>query len=271
MITELNKQDFYRIKHITDKCKNIEVRAVANGNNPGGIFVDHPTEPKAALIWIQGQEGFQIVGDAQSKSFLTGLEEYINDYLEPKLKNQNINWFDIGVDSDIWDRTIQAIFNKRNISSNIQHVFSTTSKSLPFNFQDNEVIIHRIDLNILKSDRLVNHSFLEKKILRFRDSIDSFCQQGFGYIAEINNNVVSICFSAFVADQTHAIDIETLEGFRRKSYGTAVASAFVQECVQKGIKPYWDCSPDNIGSIRTAKSIGLSSSFDYKIFWYNFS
>lgn len=45
--------------------------------------------------------------------------------------------------------------------------------------------------------------------------------------------------------------------------------SFVQECVEKGISPYWDCSPDNTGSIRVAKTIGLSSSFDYKIFWYN--
>ncbi|MNP72003.1 GNAT acetyltransferase [compost metagenome] len=83
--------------------------------------------------------------------------------------------------------------------------------------------------------------------------------------------MVSLCFSSFVADQTHAIDIETLEGFRRKSYGTAVARAFVQECMQKEIYPYWDCSPDNSGSIRLAKTIGMSLNFDYKIFWYNFT
>ncbi|MFC6333118.1 GNAT family N-acetyltransferase [Paenibacillus septentrionalis] len=42
-----------------------------------------------------------------------------------------------------------------------------------------------------------------------------------------------------------------------------------KRCVEKGISPYWDCSPDNTGSIGVAKTIGLSSSFDYKIFWYN--
>jgi len=50
---------------------------------------------------------------------------------------------------------------------------------------------------------------------------------------------------------------------------TPFGYSFVQECVEKGISPYWDCSPDNTGSIGVAKTIGLSSSFDYKIFWYN--
>lgn len=270
LITELNKQDFYKIKHVTDKCKNIEVRAVVNGNNPGRIFVANPIEPTTALIWIQGQEGYQIVGDAQCKSFVTGLEDFIRNNLEPELKMRNINWVEIGVDFT-WDRTIQAIFNKRNISSDIQHVFSKNENSLPIEIQDNKVFIQRIDRDLLKSGRLANHSFLEKKILRFWNSLDSFSQHGFGYFAEMNNNVVSLCFSAFVADQTHAIEIETLEEFRRKSYGTAVARAFVQECVEKGIQPYWDCSPDNTGSIGVAQTIGLSSSFDYKIFCYNLS
>jgi len=269
MITELNKQDYYKIKHLTDNCYNIEVRAVVNGNNPGEIYVDHPTEPTAALIWIQGQGGFQIIGDAQSQSFLTGLENYIRVHLEPKLKMRNINWVEIGADPDHWDRAIQAIFNKRNISSDIQHVFGATGRSLPV--EDSEVIIQRIDRDLLMSGRLENHSFLENKILRFWNSTDSFSKLGFGYFAEMNNNVVSLCFSAFVADQTHAIDIETLEGFRRNSYGRAVARAFMQECVKKGIHPYWDCSPGNIGSIRLAKTIGLSPSFDYKIYWYNFT
>lgn len=271
MITELNKQDFYKIRHITDKCKNIEVRAVVKGNNPGGVFVDHPTDTTAALIYIQGQGGFHLVGDAESKPFLAGLEGYMRTHIEPKLKMQNIHCVELGIENETWAKTIQGIFNNRSISSDIQHVFSLKGSSQFIKFQDNEVTIRRIEMDELKSRRLENHSFLEKKITLFWDSIDSFLQRGFGYFAEHNNHVVSLCFSAFVADQTHAIDIETLEGYRRRNYGTAVAQAFVQECMQKGIHPYWDCTPQNTGSIRLAKTIGMTPNFDYQIFWYNFS
>lgn len=269
MITELNQKDFYKIRHITDKCKNIEVRAVVNGINPGWVYVDHPTETTAALIWIQGQEGFQVVGDAQSKSFLTGLEQYMTNHIEPKLKQLNINWVEIGEDNDSWAETIQLVFSKRNISNDIQHVFNLKENLKLGEIHDDRVMIRRIDRDLLQCRRFDNQTFLEKKILRFWDSIDFFLQQGFGYIAEHNNNVVSLCFSAFIADQTHAIDIETLERYKGNNYGKAVARAFVEECKQKGINPYWDCSPDNIGSNRLAKSIGMTPYFNYRLFWYN--
>ncbi|MCT1399447.1 GNAT family N-acetyltransferase [Paenibacillus sp. p3-SID867] len=268
MITELNKSEFYKIRHITDKCKNIEVRAVVSGNNPGGVYVDHPTEPTAALIWIEGQKGFQIVGDAQSTTFITELAEYMRNHIEPKLQEQDINWVEIGLDPDPWDKTIQNIFQERRISSDTQHVFTLRGKPQHIEFQDSVVNIQPINREVLKSKRLENHSFLEKKILRFWDSIDSFLEQGFGYFVEDNHNVVSLCFSAFVVDKTHAIDIETLEEHKRRNYGAAVAQAFVQECLQKGIRPYWDCTPENTGSIRLAEKVGMTPDFDYQISWY---
>lgn len=271
MITVLKKQDFYKIQHIIDNCKNIEVQAVINKNNPGTVYVDHPTEPTAALIWIQGQQSFQLVGDTQSKIFLENLEGYMSTHIEPKLKKQDINWVEIGVEINTWNKTIQSIFNNRNISSDFQHVFCLKENPKSIELTDNEITIRKIDIDLLKSRRLENHSFLEKKILCFWDSIDCFLHHGFGYFAEYDNKVVSLCISAFVTDQTHAIDIETLEGYRRNSYGTAVANAFVQECIQNGIHPYWDCTPENTGSIRIANSIGMSPMFDYQIFWYGLS
>lgn len=51
--------------------------------------------------------------------------------------------------------------------------------------------------------------------------------------------------------------------------GTAVAYAFIEECKRKGVDPYWDCMPENTGSNRLAKKMGMSLSFDYPIVWYN--
>ncbi|KOR90752.1 GNAT family N-acetyltransferase [Paenibacillus solani] len=269
MIVELNKEEYYKISYIADQCKNIEVRAVVQGNNPGRVYVDRETEPTAALIWIQGQQGFQIVGDPQSEGFLTGLNDYMITHVEPVLKKQNISVVEMGANLDTWDSTISTIFNNRNVLSDIQHVFYSEGNLLARRPDlSDPPAIHRIDRDLLESRRLDNHSFLEKKLLHFWDSMDAFLQQGFGYYVEEDNNLVSLCFSAFVAGQTHAIDIETIEGYRKRNYGVQAATAYVKECSQKGIQPYWDCSPDNTGSIRIAEGIGMIPDFDYRIFWY---
>lgn len=268
MITEFTKQDFYKIRHIADKCDNIEVRAVVSGVNPGQVYVDHPTEPTAALIWIQGQTGFQVVGDPKSKSFLIGLEPFMRTYIEPNLKKQNISCIEIGGD-ETWKGSLEEIFSNRDLSNDIQHVFRLSEVIEPNEIHTDGVKIRRLDEDVLKSRGFENQSYLEDKISRFWDSNDDFLQHGFGYIAEHNNYVVSSCFSAFVADQTHAIDIETLEGYRKRNFGALVARAFVEECKLKGTHPYWDCTPENTGSIRLAKSVGMSLDFNYRIFWYN--
>jgi len=239
-----------------------------NGTNPGSVYVDYKADPTAALIWIPGQQGFQLIGNAQSSIFLTNLEEYIRNNIEPKLQKEGIHWVEIGVEKDTWDNTMQEIFINRNISSSIQHVYCLEDNLKAIELQDNEIIVRKIDTDLLNSKHLENHSFLEKKITAFWDSTDSFLQNGFGYFVERNNHLVSLCFSAFCAEQVHAIDIETLEMYRKSNYGKTVASAFIQECIQRGIQPYWDCTPENAGSNRIAKAIGLAPNFDYQIYWY---
>ncbi|MCT1403717.1 hypothetical protein M4D81_32445 [Paenibacillus sp. p3-SID867] len=81
---------------------NVEVRAIVNGNNPGRVYVDDLTEPTASLVWIQGQKGFQIVGNVQSQSFLADLEGYMRQHIEPKLKKLNIHSVEIGAEMNIW-------------------------------------------------------------------------------------------------------------------------------------------------------------------------
>lgn len=268
MITELNKQDFYLIKHITDKCKNIEARAVANGVNPGWVYVDDPEKITAAIIWIQGQNGFHIVGDSQSSSFLTGLNLYMKNVIEPRLMKLNITCVEISTENDSWDESVQKIFDNRHILNDVQHVIQLNGVTASSEIRVEKGTILRVDRELFHSRKFENQSLLEEKISRFWASTDDFLQQGFGYLAEYNNTIVSLCFSAFIVDQTHAIDIETFDGYKRNNYAAAVATAFVEECKQKGFSPYWDCSPENTGSIRLANNVGMDLYFNYKIFWY---
>ncbi|WNS42891.1 GNAT family N-acetyltransferase [Paenibacillus sp. MMS20-IR301] len=269
MITELTKSQLYKVQHLTDACKNIECRAIVNGINPGRVYADDPAEPAAALIWIQGQQGFQLIGDAQSPVFAWNLEEYIRTRIEPELRGQDIHWVEIGADK-AWEHTLRQIFRSRNLSADDQHVFTLGEIRGPVELPEDRVTIRKIDAALLKSGRLENHSFLEEKILHFWDSADSFLHRGLGYLAEHDNQAVSLAFSAFAAGRTHAIDIETLEEYRRNNYGTAVAAALLQEFRVQGIEPYWDCTPENTGSIRIAEAIGMVHDFDYRIFWYRF-
>ncbi|MHA6529675.1 GNAT family N-acetyltransferase [Paenibacillus sp. BAC0078] len=269
MITELRKTEFYRIRHIADACSNIEVKAIVGGMNPGRVFADHPENIRAALIWIQGQGGFHIVGDPQSKSLVSGLASYMQSEIEPWLKKLNTGYVEISCETAGWVEAIEVIFGKHKLSNCHQHVFRLGEAMKMDGIPGGNVTVHRMDKNIFTDKRLSNLAFVEEKLSRFWDSPDDFFQHGFGYYARYDHTVVSLCFSAFVAGQTHAIDIETIEGYRKRNSAAAVARAFMEECGSRGVQPYWDCSPDNPGSIRLAGMVGMVPHFDYRIFWYS--
>lgn len=271
MITELDIQEFYKVKHITDRCRNLEVRAVVNGMNPGLVYVDHGADVTAAIVWIEGQSGFHIAGDPWSESFITGLETYMINEIEPRLKKLNIHSVEISADNERWAEALQMIFRQRSLLSDNQYVYKrNNNNSKPINNQLEDTMILKLDRDLLlESSKFENQRFLERKITSFWESKEKFLQYGFGYMAEHKNKIVGLCFSAFVVDRVHAVDIETLVEYRNKHVGTAVSYAFIEECKRKGVDPYWDCMPENIGSNGLAKKMGMSLSFDYPIFWYN--
>lgn len=148
MITEINKHDFHKVKHLTDSCPNIEVKAVASGLNPGRIYVDDAENITAALIWIHGQSGFQLIGDSRSEPFLSELKEYMRERIEPELLNLHIHAVEIGVVDETWEDIFQHISGKREFSSDNQLVFKLNpdpkSHQVPLDIyasQDEEVRI----------------------------------------------------------------------------------------------------------------------------------
>jgi RimJ/RimL family protein N-acetyltransferase len=78
--------------------------------------------------------------------------------------------------------------------------------------------------------------------------------------------IASLCYSGFVAGDTHAIDVETEASHRRKGYARAVATAFIAECVERHLQPHWDCMAENVASARLAEKLGFSKNHAYTLY-----
>ncbi|KQY84052.1 acyl-CoA thioesterase [Paenibacillus sp. Root52] len=286
MITELQRQDFDKVQHIINTCSTLEVRAVVSGYNPGRIYVDDISNITAALVWIQGQSGFQLIGDPQSEPFMKELPAFMTTHIEPEIAELTLDSVEIGVQDERWEEVLRNMADKRELSSDNQHVYGFHSPRGTERVAGNEetdadvqhlernaVQLVRVDSALIHNRKFGNSSFVADKITHFWDTADDFLQHGFGYmlVHERNNEIMSICLSGFVAGQTHAIDIETVEAYRNRGYAAVVAKAFVEECRREGLQPYWDCSPDNTGSVRLAERVGMVFDFDYSVYWYPLS
>lgn len=265
MITELKKHEFYKCKHMIIIQGHMEVKAIIEGINPGRIFVDNTEYPTSGLIWLGNNDGFFFIGNEENQEFNRGLNDFFYRVIEPEAKKVGLHWFEGVGHHPNWNKRINKIFQHRKIGSWNQKVYMLQESDYK---QANEPAIAQ-GYTILKINKSLyensihNLDFINAKILGFWSSLDDFFDYGIGFVAVYQNQIISSCFSGFVAEGTHNIDIETLEEHQGKKLAQKLAHTFVKECFRKGMIPYWDCMEGNKPSIAVAENIGFSNVFNY--------
>jgi RimJ/RimL family protein N-acetyltransferase len=252
-------------------CPFPEALAIIEGNNPGWVFADGLNTPRAALVWAQGIKGFYLVGDAHSAVFPKELDVYTDQVLKPRLRDLGVASFEISGDEN-WNPVIENIFEKRNLESSQQWVFTLKPTKYESVMQLQAVgdrRLQRVDRHLLAGLSAGNKAFLFSKLIQFWGSVDTFLSTGLGYVLVDGEKITSLCFSGFVAGKVHAIDIETKASHRRKGHAEIVARAFVTECIEKHLQLHWDCMAKNTASARLAEKLGFTPSHAYTL--YSFS
>ena len=248
-----------------------EVLAVVEGNNPGWVFVDDLNAPRAALVWAQGIEGFYLVGDAKSKVFLEELSIFTERVLKPRLNDLGKTWVEISGDK-YWDPVIEKVYVKRTLESNQQWVYMlkpTRHKLLTQRKPVGDCELKTMDENLFVDLSAESKEFLITRLRKFWGSLKAFLSTGIGYVLVDGDEIVSLCFSSFVAGNIHVVDIETKELQRRRGYAEIVSQAYIADSIDRRFQLHWDCMAENTASARLAEKLGFRKSHVYTL--YSFS
>lgn len=267
MILELDKSSFRKCRNLLNENGQLEAKAVVEGVNPVRIFVDDALSPTTGMIWLGNNDGFTFFGNENNEAFNNELNEFIDKVIFPEAKKVNLKWFECIGNHEKWNQTLERVFQHRQLGSWNQKVYTLLAEDYqadrePLLEKDYEVT--KITNNLLSNQNSIrNIDFLESKILEFWNSITDFFDAGNGYCVLYNNEIVSVCFSGFVVENVHCINIETVKVHQGKNLAKKIAHCFVKDCLDKNFVPYWDCMEMNKPSIAVAESIGLKNIFNY--------
>ncbi|WP_242217551.1 GNAT family N-acetyltransferase [Bacillus cereus group sp. BfR-BA-01380] len=273
MIYELEQQQFIRCKHLLQEERHLEVQAIIEGNNLGRVFVDHVAFPQSGLVWLGNLDGFTFIGNPNNESFNFEIKQFLNGKIAKEAIELGLHWFEgfgYGID---WDHTIRKILSGYSYEESNQKVYKLYENQYQIQNEskiDEGYTLLKITEESVIANRLYENSFFVSQLSLFWNSMESFFEKGIGYGLMYKNEIVSICFSGFVSENTHAVAIETTEEHRGKKLAQKVAHAFVQDCFANGKTPYWDCMEVNTPSIAIAESLGFVNVFNYIVYDYQF-
>ncbi|HDR4425981.1 GNAT family N-acetyltransferase [Bacillus thuringiensis] len=253
----------------------LEIKAVIAGVNPGRIFVDNVSSPKSGLIWVGNNDGFFFIGDAKNVEFNNTINDFIDEVIVPNANKVGLNCFEAIGNHSNWNKTIERIFQHRNLKSWNQRVYTLRKEDYE-NHHESKI---EQGYTVLKMDKALyennnntfkNIDFLQLKILEFWSSPDRFFNEGIGYCIVYDDLIVSVCFSGFVFENIHCIDIETIEGHQGKKLAQKITHSFVKDCLENNITPYWDCMELNKSSVAVVENVGFINVRNYVGYYFLF-
>ncbi|OXS59580.1 GNAT acetyltransferase-like protein [Bacillus sp. V-88] len=271
MISELEQSEFYRCKALLVHGGLLESKAAIEGMHSDRIFVDDLLSPTSGFIWLGSNNGFIFIGNEENAGFNSQLNHHFNRIIKPDAKKMDLTGFEAIGDQPKWNKTIKSVFGE-NLKGYNQKVYELQKDHYlqhePRLEQGYETV--KITKSILEnnaSETYRNIEFLQSKVLQFWPSFDRFLHNGIGYMVVYENVIVSVCFSGVVAGNVHGVDIETLPHHQGKKLAQKVTHAFVQDCFENEITPYWDCMEINDASVSVAETLGFRNKFNYR--WYS--
>ena len=231
------------------------VHAVLEGAMEGLVVVDEPARPRSALV--ASYSGFAFALGAADPAFARAAIPHLRSF---KAAEPPALW----AVSDAWTHLLRPLF-------------SASSRRQRLEFLPTRGPI-RAEPELPGGSRLVTDQ--AELISRYRDALaaergapgetwlamawggpGAFAERSFGRGIVRDGRLVAICAACAIANRADPpeaeIEIWTATTARRGGLAMATATAFIQECHERGLVPAWTCEAGNEPSRRLAEKLGF--------------
>ncbi|MCA1057667.1 GNAT family N-acetyltransferase [Rossellomorea aquimaris] len=252
----LEKNEFQKVLTILDNCETCPTFAYAVIENiiEGTVRADRADCPATVLIGTNSGIYF-IVGNEQNSAFNRSFRDF---------HQQNKGFrFTLFSATKQWDEVICSLFeNEITQLSRYVHLFNKEKFSTEVKELSADYIVKETDNDMI----LRSPEFNQDYYILYWGSVSNFLTNGMGFSALYKGRVVSECTSIFHSKSIVEIDIATQQDFIGKGLAFNLGKLFIDECLEKGLTPHWDCDVENVSSIKLAEKLGFEHPIRYSLF-----
>jgi len=214
------------------------VFSVLEGTAAGRVFVDDAGRVRSAFVAVGGAFSY-VAGDEIDDAFGRDLVALIFEDLLPSQEEQELIIFAF---TNAWRAKLDTLLAPKGAIRIHRKTFSFDAAHAP-------------DFRYWRSRVPAGYRIESTGVVAGDPRFGVRLMKG-------DDVVLSECTAVFVGRGEAEIDIHTDENHRNLGFGTLTASAFLEGCFSRGLRPSWTCWPEREASIALAKKLGFVEGVD---------
>lgn len=240
---------------------DLVMASIAAGNTGAQLWeAAQPGEAAVQLLWDKGNNVFYFSGNRIGAATQRDLANFIAAEVRPRTLVERSAHFKAHALSPALEAALPVLFSGVALHE-MPTLFYGFNQLQPAPIAAPTIDAIRfapIDRALLADEHLENVARIQAEIQWMWPSVERFCEQGLGYAAIAQSQVVCWCTAEYLSVERCGIGIETVEAYQGHGVATATAAEFVQLCLSRGMTPFWECRAGNIGSVRVAEKVGFA-------------
>lgn len=265
VIYRITEPEYGRARYLfRDMPDHLAAQAVLAGKAQGDVYVDDLNQTRSAMACARYR--FHLVGLPDNPAFLQGLRELLMEQIIPAWRDKGEEGFLLYYQPPRWaDRIAEMLSGVTLIPQRHEYWVLRGLRHDWRHVLPEGYAIRTVDRQLLEGGALLGRDALEEEMCSERVSVEDFLAHSFGLVAVKGRELAGWCLSEYNLGQRCEVGIATLPGHRRQGIATALASAFVEEALRRGISHIgWHARAGNIPSLATARNVGFVRVMSYQ-------
>ncbi|WP_325175841.1 GNAT family N-acetyltransferase [Paenibacillus profundus] len=262
---ELTSENFYKAAGLFEALQqHLSIKGVITGAVPGRVFLSND----CVTAVLTSPQGIFLGGSPESNLFFEEANKLLKEELLPKLASDGELDYVLFYPLDTkWEDALEVVMKDILPMRSGRMTFTHDLSSIDAPFEDGIVPVNS---NLLKRQDLVGLDDVIQEILEGWPSLEVYEDKGFGCVAiqdtDEGPTIISWCLTDWVVENECELGIQTDERYRGNGWARKAALGALSLAKQRGItRVGWQCWSNNIGSQRTALSVGFKLLADFPV------
>lgn len=235
--------------------------SILAGNTDARLWIqsDDATDV-TGLLWDRGNNVVYLGGDVASARVVAGLAALVAGPLRDHARAEGRPYIGVRALTPNGAAQLPRVFAGVELREARKQLYAYLGADPPraADPQLERLSFAPIDAELLGRAEIAGVDEIAEEVAQMWRDPALFAERGLGVAALLDRQVACWCTAEYVSRDRCGIGIATRPELRRRGVASATAARFVAAALARGLRPYWECSAENLASARVAQKLGFT-------------